>query len=77
MGCTIGSSEIAPAPDLLVAEAVAASSAFPIAFPPLVLKLRSERRTRGGTLQKSNDRSSRIFDVESSSLMAVSTTTWD
>src|SRR5262249_53006671 len=28
----------APAPDLLVAEAVAASSAFPIAFPPLVLK---------------------------------------
>ncbi len=29
----------APAPDLLVAEAVAASSAFPIAFPPLVLKL--------------------------------------
>jgi NTE family protein len=44
----------APAPDLLVAAAVAASSAFPIAFPPLVLKL-DPKTYEGGALEKSND----------------------
>jgi len=36
-------------PDLLVAEAVAASSSFPLAFPPLVLKFEPET-FRGGRL---------------------------
>jgi NTE family protein len=38
---------VPPAPDLLVAEAVAASSAFPIAFPPLVLKFEGGTFTDG------------------------------
>jgi NTE family protein len=44
----------APAPELLVAEAVAASSAFPIAFPPLVLKF-APNAYRGGALEKAKD----------------------
>jgi len=41
----------AKAPDILVADAIAASSAFPIAFPPLVLKF--ERGAfNGGELEK-------------------------
>jgi NTE family protein len=43
----------APAPDLLVAEAVAASSAFPIAFLPLVLKF-VPSTYQGGALAKTN-----------------------
>jgi NTE family protein len=44
----------APAPDLLVAEVVAASSAFPIAFPPLVLK-RDPKTYAGGALEERHD----------------------
>lgn len=40
--------------ELLVAEAVAASSAFPIAFPPLVLKF-DPNTYQGGALAKAND----------------------
>jgi NTE family protein len=44
----------APAPDVLVAEAVAASSAFPIAFPPLVLKF-DPKTFVGGALEARHD----------------------
>ena len=41
----------ASVPELLVAEAVAASSSFTIAFPPLVLKL-DETRFHGGSFER-------------------------
>jgi NTE family protein len=37
----------APAPEILVADAIAASSAFPIAFPPLILKFEPGAFTGG------------------------------
>jgi NTE family protein len=44
----------ASAPDLLVAEAIAASSAFPVAFPPLVLKFAPDL-FHGGDLESTRD----------------------
>jgi NTE family protein len=44
----------ASAPEILVAEAVAASSAFPIAFPPLVVK-RDPQGYTGGALEARKD----------------------
>lgn len=50
----------ADTPNVLVAEAVAASSAFPLAFPPLVLEL-DPNTFRGGAFATVND--SRVTDL--------------
>lgn len=53
----------ADAPDVLVADAVAASSCFPIAFPPLVLKFEPGTFS-GGDLAKKDPPPSRLDDMQ-------------